>query len=61
MSSMHFSPGLFVEHADEDVFVLVDHLHDVWVALPEADEERLEKVWIVENLISQELELFYIT
>ena len=44
MSSLHFSPGLFVQHADENVFVLVDLLHDVWVALAEADEERKEEV-----------------
>ena len=61
MSSVHFSPGLFVEHADEDVFVLVDLLHDVRVALSEADEEGLEKVGVVEDLVTQELELFYIT
>ena len=61
MSSLHFSPGLFVEHADEDVFVLVDRLHDVGVALTEADEEGLEKVGVVEDLVAQELELLYIT
>ena len=61
MSSMHFGPSLFIEHADEDVFVLVDFLHDVGVALAEADEEGLEKVWVVEDLVTQELELLYIT
>ena len=58
MSSLHFSPGLFVEHADEDVFVLIDLLHDVGVALAEADEEGLEKAGVVEDLVAQELELF---
>ena len=61
MSSMHFGPSLFIKHADEDVFVLVDFLHDVGVALAEADEEGLEKVWVVEDLVTQELELLYIT
>ena len=61
MSSMHFGSSLFIKHADEDVFVLVDFLHDVGVALAEADEEGLEKVWVVEDLVTQELELLYIT
>ena len=61
MSSMHLSSSLFIEHADEDIFVLVDLLHDVGVALTEADEERLEEAGVVEDLVTQELELLYIT
>ena len=61
MSSMRSRPSLLVDHADEDVFVLVDHLHDVRVTLPEGDEERLQQSGVVKDLVAEELELLYVS
>ena len=57
MSPVQLGPGLLVQHGDEDIFVLVDDLHQVGVRLTEADEEGLEDAWVMQHLESQELEL----
>ena len=61
MTTMSLRPSLLVDHTDEDVLVLVDDLHDIWVTLAEADEERLEEFGIVEDLVTEELELLYVS
>ena len=61
MSPGKLCSGLFIQHTDKDVFVLVDGLHDLRMGLTEADQEGLEEVGVVEDLVSQELEFINIT
>ena len=58
MSSVKLGAGLFVQHADEDLLVLVDAPHEVRMRLAEADQKRLQDAGVAEDLIPQELELF---
>ena len=61
MSPGELCSGLFIQHTDKDVFVLVDGLHYLRMGLTEADQEGLEEVGVVEDLVSQELEFINIT
>ena len=61
MSSMELGACLFIQHADEDLLVLVDALHEIRMGLAKADQKRLEDAGVLKDLVSQELELLYVS
>ena len=44
MSPSELGSGLFIQHTDKDVFVLVDGLHDLGMRLTKADQKGLKEV-----------------
>ena len=61
MSAPKFCSSLFMEHADKCFFIFVDDLHDIRMRLPEAEEERLEEVGLLEDPVAEKLEFFAFT
>ena len=61
MSPGELGPGLLIQHPDEGLLVLVDELHDAGVGLAEAEQQGLQQERVVEDLVSQELELLTVT
>ena len=61
MSPGELGPGLLIQHPDEGLLVLVDELHDAGVRLAEAEQQGLQQERVVEDLVSQELELLTVT
>ena len=54
------SASLLVEHGNELLLVGVDGLHHLGVGLAEAEEEGLEKVWLLQDKNPEEVELWHV-